>query len=130
MPALPPAAPGARKLELLLSELERGLRDELFLFERRDLSALLELAPRQGETLSAICRLARELGVRPDSDIADRVRAVADTRRGMLRDIQDSLAAMTDELASMRRAEARLRQIRQSAALSLGERESQLRVEA
>jgi hypothetical protein len=127
--ALPPAAPGARKLELLLSELERGLRDEIFLFQRRDLAALLELAPIQGETLSAVCRLARDLDVRPDSDVAQRVRAVADARREILTEIQGSLAAMNAELASMRRAEARLRQIRQSAALSLGERENQLNVE-
>jgi hypothetical protein len=129
VPALPPAAPGARKLELLLSELERGLRDEIFLFQRRDLAALLELAPLQGATLSAVCRLARELDVRPDSDVAQRVRAVADARREILAEIQDSLAAMNAELASMRRAEARLRQIRQSAALSLGERENRLNVE-
>jgi hypothetical protein len=129
VPALPPAAPGARKLELLLSELERGLRDEIFLFQRRDLAALLELAPIQGETLSAVCRLARDLDVRPDSDVAQRVRAVADARREILAEIQGSLAAMNAELASMRRAEARLRQIRQSAALSLGERENQLNAE-
>jgi hypothetical protein len=105
-------SPLGHKLSTLLSALEHGLTDERFLFERRDLAALVALAVRQGEILEVVCRLARELGVRPGSDFACRIGAFAAARREMLGRMSPELAAMEAELASMRRASTRLRQIR------------------
>jgi hypothetical protein len=97
---------------VLLSALEWGLKDEVFFLERGDFVALLDLAPRQGEMLVAVCQLARSLNVQAGSDCARRIDAFATARRGMLEQTNGLLAGMEAELSAMRRASARLRQYR------------------